>query len=144
MEKARAAQTKAGVVRTLEDEVRLRVWVVPLSGLGRGERNFGDLEQPDRDLSGRSAVGSRRAAADDSGAGVALARDWSAVKRDELLERISALPANVDIGIQVGEEHLDIVDVCPWGDGTFVALKCHAPDIRDVLLDWGSRESGRG
>lgn len=66
------------------------------------------------------------------------------MKRDELLERISALPANVDIGIQVGDEHLDIVDVCPWGDGAFVALRCHAPDIRDVLLAWGQSDHVRG
>ena len=57
--------------------------------------------------------------------------------RDELLRRISALPPEVDIGVQVGDAHLDIADVVRWGDGTFVALRCHAGDLRDLLREWG-------
>lgn len=57
--------------------------------------------------------------------------------RDELLQRIVALPARVDVGIQVGDAHLDIAEVTTWGDGGFGALRCHSRDLRDVLLDWG-------
>jgi hypothetical protein len=57
--------------------------------------------------------------------------------RNELLEQISALPPETDIGIQVGGETLDITDLVPWGDGRFVALKCHSGDLHDVLLQWG-------
>ena len=57
--------------------------------------------------------------------------------RDELLQQISALPPDTDIGIQVGGDHLDIADLVPWGDGAFVALRCHSSDLRDMLLQWG-------
>jgi hypothetical protein len=57
--------------------------------------------------------------------------------RDELLQQISALPPDTDIGIQVGCDHLDIVDLVPWGGGEFVALKCHSSDLRDMLMQWG-------
>jgi hypothetical protein len=57
--------------------------------------------------------------------------------RDDLLKQISALPQDSDIGIQLGGDHLDIADLVAWGDGGFVALKCHASDLRDVLLEWG-------
>jgi hypothetical protein len=63
--------------------------------------------------------------------------------RDDLLMKLSALPPDADIGIQVGDEHLDIAELVPWGDG-FVALTCHAPDLRDLLRSWGvsgSREN---
>jgi hypothetical protein len=51
---------------------------------------------------------------------------------------ISALPTNVDIGIQIGDDHVDISDLVPWGDGKFVALKCHPSDLRDMLFEWGA------
>ena len=56
--------------------------------------------------------------------------------RDELLERIAALPEDADVGVQIGDDHLDITDIVPWGDGTFVALRCHSSDVRDVLVSW--------
>ena len=59
------------------------------------------------------------------------------MKRDELLLQISALPPDTDIGIQVGGDHLDIADLVTWGEGGFVALKCHSPDLRDMLVHWG-------
>lgn len=57
--------------------------------------------------------------------------------RDELLQRISALPPETEIDIQVGGDHLDITDLVPWGDCGFVALRCHSNDLHDVLLEWG-------
>lgn len=36
--------------------------------------------------------------------------------RDELLQRIAALPEDSDVGVQIGDDHLDITDVIPWGD----------------------------
>lgn len=57
--------------------------------------------------------------------------------RDELLKQISALPADADIGIRIGEDHVDIADLASWGDGNFVALTCHSADLRDVLSEWG-------
>jgi len=57
--------------------------------------------------------------------------------RDELLKRISALPANADIGVRIGDGYLDITDLAPWGDQGFVNIQCHAADIRDVLKEWG-------
>jgi len=57
--------------------------------------------------------------------------------RDDLLNQISALPPDADIGIQIGDDHLDIADVVPWGDDGFAALKCHSGDLRDVLTEWG-------
>lgn len=67
--------------------------------------------------------------------------------RDELLRRIHDLPAETDIGVQVGDGHLDIADVIPWGDGTFVALTCHPGDLRDLLSEWAAQRrfsEGRG
>jgi hypothetical protein len=49
---------------------------------------------------------------------------------------LSALAPEVDVGIQLGDDHLDIAELVPWGEG-FVALTCHAGDLRDVLLDRG-------
>jgi hypothetical protein len=63
--------------------------------------------------------------------------------RDELLKQISALPPDADIGIQIGDDHLDIADLAPWGDGGFVALTCHSADLRDVLSEWGLPVSQR-
>ena len=57
--------------------------------------------------------------------------------RDELLQRIAALPAGADVGIQVGDDHLDIADVVAWGNDSFGALRCHPNDLRDLLLAWG-------
>lgn len=57
--------------------------------------------------------------------------------RDELLRRIAALPAEADLGVRLGDDHLDIADVILWGEGRFGALKCHPSDIRDVLLACG-------
>ncbi|GAA2641246.1 hypothetical protein [Paractinoplanes durhamensis] len=57
--------------------------------------------------------------------------------RDDLLQRIAALPANADVGIQIGDDHLDITDVIAWGDGDFGALRCHPNDVRDLLAAWG-------
>jgi hypothetical protein len=57
--------------------------------------------------------------------------------RDELLKHLSALPADANIGVRIGDGHLDITDVAPWGDEGFVVLRCHAPDVRDVLMEWG-------
>ncbi|MEV6842583.1 hypothetical protein [Actinoplanes sp. NPDC051411] len=39
------------------------------------------------------------------------------MKRSELLRRILALPADADIGVQIGDDHLDISDVVAWGTG---------------------------
>jgi hypothetical protein len=54
--------------------------------------------------------------------------------RDDLLRQLSALPPEVDVGIQIGDDHLDIADLVCWGDG-FVVLTCHSGDLRDVLCD---------
>jgi hypothetical protein len=56
--------------------------------------------------------------------------------RDELLCRIAELPADSDVGVQIGDDHLDIADVISWGDGAFGALRCHSNDVRDMLLSW--------
>jgi len=56
--------------------------------------------------------------------------------RDELLQHIHDLPAEADIGVQVGDGHLDITGVVPWGDGAFAALVCHREDLRDLLREW--------
>ena len=53
--------------------------------------------------------------------------------RDELLRRIGALPVEADVGIQIGDDHLDIVDVIGWGDGEFGAIRCDQNDFRDFL-----------
>lgn len=57
--------------------------------------------------------------------------------RDELLKQLLALPAGANIGIQIGDAHLDIADVMPWGDEGFVDLCCDLADLRDVLMEWG-------
>ncbi|MET3423973.1 hypothetical protein BJ973_003185 [Actinoplanes tereljensis] len=56
--------------------------------------------------------------------------------RDELLRRISGLPAETDIGVRVGDGHLDITDVITWDNGDRGALTCHPPDLRDLLREW--------
>jgi hypothetical protein len=57
--------------------------------------------------------------------------------RDELINKLSALPEGANIGVQIGTEHLDVTDITPWGDEGFVDLQCDAADLRDVLLMWG-------
>lgn len=57
--------------------------------------------------------------------------------RDELVRRIAALPADADVGIQIGDDHLDIADAIAWGEGDFGALTCHPSDLRDLLMAWG-------
>jgi len=62
--------------------------------------------------------------------------------RDELLQRLAALPEDSDVGVQIGDDYLDITDVVPWGDGSFGALRCHSSDLRDMgpcprILDTG-------
>jgi hypothetical protein len=58
------------------------------------------------------------------------------MKRRELLRRIAALPADADVGVQIGDDHLDISEVVAWGDGAFGALRCHRADLRDLFLAW--------
>jgi hypothetical protein len=57
--------------------------------------------------------------------------------RDQLLKQLSALPSDAVIGVQIGNEHLDVTDVTPWGDEGFVDLQCDPADLRDVLMEWG-------
>ena len=59
------------------------------------------------------------------------------MKRNELLRQIAALPAGADVGVQIGDEHLDVVAVGAWAGGRFGALRCQPSDLRDVLLSWG-------
>ncbi|WP_285683405.1 hypothetical protein [Actinoplanes sp. NBRC 103695] len=56
--------------------------------------------------------------------------------RDELLERIAELPPDVDVGIRLGDDCLDIAGLETWGNGLFVALTCDENDLRDVFLGW--------
>ena len=56
--------------------------------------------------------------------------------RDELLRQIAALPADSDVGVQIGDDHLDITDAVAWGDGSFGALQCHSGDLRDMVVAW--------
>jgi hypothetical protein len=65
------------------------------------------------------------------------------MKRDDLLAQLSCLPADADIGVQLGDAHLDIAGVSAWGNGAFVALECHEADLRDVLSEWGLRAGRR-
>jgi hypothetical protein len=62
--------------------------------------------------------------------------------RDELIQQIATLPADADVGIQLGDDHLDIVEVIAWGDGGFGALRCHPSDLRDVLAEWRLHKPG--
>ena len=63
--------------------------------------------------------------------------------RDELLQRIAALPEDADVGVQIGDDHLDIAEVIVWGEDQFGALKCDAADVRDVLIAWGHSAEAR-
>lgn len=56
--------------------------------------------------------------------------------RDELLQWIAGLPEGSDVGVQIGDDHLDIAEVIRWGDGTFGALRCQSSDLRDMLVAW--------
>jgi hypothetical protein len=58
------------------------------------------------------------------------------MKRSELLRRIRALPADADVGVQIG-------DVVAWGDGAFGALQCHRADLRDLFLAWKPAPTGQ-
>jgi hypothetical protein len=57
--------------------------------------------------------------------------------RDDLLQQISNLPPDADIGIDVGGEHVDIVGLAPAAEGGLVVLQCHLPDVLDMLAEWG-------
>jgi hypothetical protein len=63
------------------------------------------------------------------------------MRRRELLQRIAALPADADIGVQIGDDYLDIADVVAWGDGAFGALQCDRADLRDLLAAWKSGDT---
>jgi hypothetical protein len=39
--------------------------------------------------------------------------------------------------VRIGDDHVDVTALTPWGDEGFVDLECHAADPRDVLLEWG-------
>lgn len=65
------------------------------------------------------------------------------MRRDELLERLRALPAGVDVGVKVGGGHVDIADVVRWGDGRFGAVMCHLVDLNDLLIERGLSASQR-
>jgi len=64
--------------------------------------------------------------------------------RDELMQQIATLPADTDVGIQIGDDHLDIAEVIAWGDGRFGALRCHPNDLRDLLASQGVDDRERG
>ncbi len=66
------------------------------------------------------------------------------MKRDELLQKISALPPDTDIGVEVGGDHLDITEIVLWGNGDFAALKCNSHDLCDMLQQWGIPKWQRG
>lgn len=57
--------------------------------------------------------------------------------RDDLLKKLMALPPHADVGIEIGNDPLDISDVVLDGDEDFAVLKCHAGDLHDVLWKWG-------
>jgi len=63
--------------------------------------------------------------------------------RDELMKQIATLPADADVGIQIGDDHLDIDEVIVWGDGGFGALRCHPNDLRDLLAAQESQNQQR-
>jgi len=63
--------------------------------------------------------------------------------RDELMQQIATLPADADVGIQIGDDHLDIAEVLAWGDGSFGALRCHPNDLRDLLAERGLHNQER-
>jgi hypothetical protein len=64
--------------------------------------------------------------------------------RDELIQQIATLPEDADVGIQIGDDHLDIAEVLAWGDGSFGALRCHPSDLRDLLASQGLHNQERG
>jgi hypothetical protein len=66
------------------------------------------------------------------------------MKRRELLQRIAALPPDADVGVQIGDDHLDISDVVAWGEGAFGALRCHRGDLRDLIRAWKADNASRG
>ena len=66
------------------------------------------------------------------------------MRRDELLRQIAALPENVDVGVQVVGEALDIVGSTAWGGGAFIAIRCATKDLQDMLVGWGVPADRRG
>src|SRR5262245_38757187 len=42
-------------------------------------------------------------------------KDRVAMMRDELLRQIADLPEDADVGLQIGNAHLDIAEVIVWG-----------------------------
>ena len=64
--------------------------------------------------------------------------------RDELMLQVATLPADADVGVQIGDDHLDIAEVVAWGDGGFGALRCHPNDLRDLLRERRSHNDERG
>ena len=59
------------------------------------------------------------------------------MKNDVLLGRLSTLPADAEIGVRIGDEHLNVTDLTSWGDSGFLELQCHDGDLRDMLTGWG-------
>jgi hypothetical protein len=58
--------------------------------------------------------------------------------RDELLRKIASLPAETDVGVQIGSDHLDVTEVIVWGgDEQFGALRCDPCDTHDLAVAWG-------
>jgi hypothetical protein len=58
------------------------------------------------------------------------------MNRDELLRHLVTYPPETEIGVQLGDQNLDISDVTAWGGGAFVALECLEVDLRDLLTEW--------
>lgn len=57
------------------------------------------------------------------------------MRRGELIKQLFEFPEEADVGVQLGDDHLDIADVVPWGGGQFVALRYQSADLRDLLLE---------
>ena len=57
--------------------------------------------------------------------------------RDEVLKRLVALPADVDVVIRLGGAHIDIAGVVQLAGERNAALLPHLPDVRDVFIEHG-------
>jgi hypothetical protein len=66
-----------------------------------------------------------------AGVGACYSGEWIeiAMRRDELLDRLHALPTGADVGVKIGDGHLDISDVVAWGSDAFGALTCRPEDV---------------